>query len=226
MMSQHDARAVLRRAAVAVVAAVGLGAEEGAEDVAVGAVELDAVEAGLLGAHGGGDEVLGQLLDLAGGERAGAGLGVFATGRPAPRRSAPRASAGRRGAAAPSRPRPAALIAAASRVRPGRWSSEKTPSWPGKPWPMRCTCAAQVITRPKPPSARKVSQWNSSSDSAPVRVALAVGQRRQHEAVVPRGAAGEGEGRKEFMHAHNRAKRRTQPPARSILTIGTGGSSI
>src|SRR5579871_1718151 len=47
------------------------------------------------------------------------------------------------------------------------WSSDQTPSWPGKPWPARCTCAAQVMTRPKPPSARIVSQWNSSSDSLP-----------------------------------------------------------
>src|SRR5216684_4889523 len=35
--------------------------------------------------------------------------------------------------------------------------------------PIRCTCAAQVITRPKPPLARMVSQWNSSSDRRPDR---------------------------------------------------------
>lgn len=37
---------------------------------------------------------------------------------------------------------PLALMAAASRERPGRCWSPNTPSWPGKPWPIAWTCAA------------------------------------------------------------------------------------
>src|SRR5579864_8234346 len=62
---------------------------------------------------------------------------------------------------------PKLLMRAASRVSPARCSSPKMPSCPGKPWPMRCTCAAQVMTRPNPPLARYVSQLCSSSEMRP-----------------------------------------------------------
>jgi hypothetical protein len=60
-----------------------------------------------------------------------------------------------------------ARMPSASRVSPGRCASDHTPSWPGKPWPQACTCAAQLITMPKPPRARIVSQRYSSSPSVP-----------------------------------------------------------
>ena len=62
---------------------------------------------------------------------------------------------------------PPASMPAASRVRPGRCASDHTPSCPGKPWPPRCTCAAQVMVSAKPPCARIVSQRYSSSPSVP-----------------------------------------------------------
>ncbi len=57
--------------------------------------------------------------------------------------------------------------APASVVRPGSSASSKMPSSPGQPWPSFATCAAQVMTRPKPPSAREESQRSSSSPSEP-----------------------------------------------------------
>ena len=66
----HDARAVLDGAAVAVGALVGLVGEELLQQVAVGGVDLDAVEAGILGAFGGVCVVGDDAGDLFGLERA------------------------------------------------------------------------------------------------------------------------------------------------------------
>src|SRR6185312_12474395 len=60
-----------------------------------------------------------------------------------------------------------ALMVEARRVRPSMCSSPKMPSWPGKPCPRACTCEAQVMVSAKPPSARMVSQRNSSSERQP-----------------------------------------------------------
>ena len=76
IISNSDARAVVEAAAVAVVALVVLGIQELRQQVAVRAVQLHALEAGLLGAARGGDEVAHQLLDLGGAQRARAGLGI------------------------------------------------------------------------------------------------------------------------------------------------------
>src|SRR5487761_2793812 len=61
---EQDARAVFERAAVFVVAVVEFRAEELAQDVAVRAVQLDAVEPGLFRAQRSRDEVRDQLLHL------------------------------------------------------------------------------------------------------------------------------------------------------------------
>ncbi len=63
-------------AAVAVSPLVVLGIEELGEDIAVGAVDLDPVKPGLLGADGGGDEVIAELFDFRRGQRARSGFGV------------------------------------------------------------------------------------------------------------------------------------------------------
>jgi hypothetical protein len=72
----HTARTVGERAPVLVGAPVQFGRQELADQVAMGAVQFDPVEAGLLGALRGGDEVGHHLLDLGGGEGPGAGLGI------------------------------------------------------------------------------------------------------------------------------------------------------
>ncbi len=66
----HEAAPALRRAAPFIGAAVGVRREEFAEQVAVGAVELDAVEAGLARAAGGLAEGVERFLDLARGHLA------------------------------------------------------------------------------------------------------------------------------------------------------------
>jgi len=72
----HDAGAIVGRATIVVGAPVGFRAEKGAENIAVCTVQLDAVEAGLLGAHRGGDEILDQRFDFALIKRAGLELGI------------------------------------------------------------------------------------------------------------------------------------------------------
>lgn len=62
---EDDAAAVLRRAALGVIAAVEGGAEEGAEQLAVRGVDLDSVEAALLHVEGGADEGVAHLRDVA-----------------------------------------------------------------------------------------------------------------------------------------------------------------
>src|SRR5690606_2681653 len=58
--------------AVNVVAPVEFRREELRKDIAMRAVNLDAVEARLLGPLRGGDEIVAHLLDLGGGQRAAA----------------------------------------------------------------------------------------------------------------------------------------------------------
>mmetsp|Transcript_5132 Transcript_5132/g.12244 ORF Transcript_5132/g.12244 Transcript_5132/m.12244 type:complete len:211 (+) Transcript_5132:1298-1930(+) len=55
------------------------------------------------------------------------------------------------------------LMPSAIRVRPSKWSSVQQPICPGNPLPTACTCEAQVIVAPWPPSARFVSHRYSSS---------------------------------------------------------------
>ena len=61
---EQEARAILQRAAVLVGAVVDAGREELREQVAVGGMQLDAVEAGLARAPGAAGERLDELLDL------------------------------------------------------------------------------------------------------------------------------------------------------------------
>ncbi|MNQ08174.1 hypothetical protein D3C85_209670 [compost metagenome] len=61
---QQQARAVLQRAAVLVVALVVIGGEEAGDDVVVRGMDLHAVEAGALGAFGCGGEPLDHLRDV------------------------------------------------------------------------------------------------------------------------------------------------------------------
>jgi len=70
--------AVFKAAAVLVGAVVGIGGEELADEIAVGGMELHAVEAGLLRADGGIDEVLHKALDLGSLKGAGGLLGKVA----------------------------------------------------------------------------------------------------------------------------------------------------
>ena len=82
----QNAGAVLERAAVVVGALVGDGAQKLGNQVAVCAVDLDHVEAGLDGADGGGLPGLDELLDLGDGHLLGVRVGglVVADGRRTP----------------------------------------------------------------------------------------------------------------------------------------------
>ncbi len=190
---EDEPAAVLERAAVTVVAPVVRAAQELAQDVAVRAVQFDAVEAGALGADRRGDEVLAQLFDLGQRQRPRARLGVV---RRADRLRADqvlrRAHAGvvqlhvrdaAGGLDARGQPRQPRQV----RVRPAAELARESPG----PAPARAR--RRSSSAPKPPCARSVSQWYSSSDKRPVDVALQVGERREHEAVLQARAAGEGE---------------------------------
>ena len=72
----ENAVAVLHGASVTIFTPVGFRAEELTEHVAVRPMQLHAIEAGLLGPHRGTHEVLNQLLNLGERERSGAGFGV------------------------------------------------------------------------------------------------------------------------------------------------------
>ena len=61
---QQKARAIVQAAAVVVLAVVDGGAEELGDQIAVGGMQLDAVEPGLLGAPSAEGECLDRLLDL------------------------------------------------------------------------------------------------------------------------------------------------------------------
>ena len=58
---EQEARAVFGIAAIGVVAPVEFGAEERADEIAVRAVQFDAVEAGAFGAPRGGDEAIARV---------------------------------------------------------------------------------------------------------------------------------------------------------------------
>ena len=189
---QHPA-AVGEAAAIAVGALVVLAIEELRQQVAVGAVQLHAVEAGAFGPHGGGDEVGDQLLHLGGGQRTGAGLGIVP--------GADGLLTGQRAVGPAARMLDLQRRTAATGVDAGGQARQ-----PG-----------QVVVRPHAQLAGKAlaaalhmggaghgeGEAAAGAHRQPVvlrvgqraiGIALPVGQRRQHEAVGHGRAAGEGEG--------------------------------
>lgn len=68
---EQEAGAVFERATVGVLAVVDGGTQELSDEIAVGAVEFDAIEARLLGPGGGLAELLDDLGDFVGGDGAG-----------------------------------------------------------------------------------------------------------------------------------------------------------